>query len=107
MHVDTDKIHLAAEALGELAWTLKQAAHDLEERSQALGQPWGDDKNGKSFAGEYLQPHSDALKAGTDGGAALDDAAGQLNDLVAALNAIEAQAVITGQQVAIEPTDGA
>ncbi|CAM5608615.1 hypothetical protein [Streptomyces griseorubiginosus] len=107
MHVDTEKIQLAADALGELAWTLKQAAHTLEERSESLGQPWGDDENGKKFLANYAQSHSDAVKAGTDGGAALADAAGQLNDLVAALNAIEAQAVITGQQVAIEPTNGA
>lgn len=107
VQVDTDKIQQGADALAKLASRLKQAGNSLDEQSRSYGEPWGDDKNGQSFAGQYQQPHSDAVDAGVTGGGALADAAGQLSDLVAALKAVEAQAVATGQQVTIQPANGA
>lgn len=107
VHVDTDRIQQGADALGRLAWRLKQAASSFDEQSRSFGEPWGDDKNGKNFLDQYQKPHSDAVDLGVSGGGALADAAGQLIDLVAALKAVEAQAVATGQQMTIQPTDGA
>ncbi|GAA1909049.1 hypothetical protein [Streptantibioticus ferralitis] len=106
VQVDTDRLQQGADALEGLAARLTTAGERFWSDSNAQGQAWGDNDDGKKFFAQYKKPHSDAVDAGEEGGTALDDAAKQLRDLVATLTALEQQAAATGRKLTFEPTNG-
>jgi uncharacterized protein YukE len=106
VHVDTVQLKGAANALAGLANQLKAATQKFSEDSSAEGEAWGGDKGGKKFAGQYLQPHEDAVTAGESAASVLADSAGQLTDLAAALSTVEESSVSTSQQL-VQPNNGA
>lgn len=61
--VDTAGMRAAAEQIGSTGEQAAQTVRELQRKLASLGQPWGSDDLGKSFAKQYLQPSQDGLKA--------------------------------------------
>ena len=77
-HTDHERLAKHAGEFGGLAERAAKIAGELNRTLDALGQPWGTDEVGQSFAASYSGP-AQQTRAG------LDAAAGHLDDMGARL----------------------
>jgi hypothetical protein len=92
VRVDTDQIKKAIGTLESIWSKLDAAGRDLLDRSNELGECWGDDKTGKKFREKYWDPHEKAIDAAVQGAKVLKDATEQVQDMVKAYEQTEQRA---------------
>ncbi|MGW2637366.1 WXG100 family type VII secretion target [Streptomyces sp. NPDC001348] len=95
VRVDTEQIRQAIGTLEGIWRRLDQAGRDLVDRSNELGDCWGDDKSGKKFHEKYWDPHENAIDAAVQGAKVLKDATEQVQDMVSAYEQVEQNATDT------------
>lgn len=61
--VDTTEMRAAAGQIDSAGSQAAGVIQAFQQKIAALGEPWGTDDLGKAFAGQYLQPSQDGLKA--------------------------------------------
>jgi uncharacterized protein YukE len=99
LRVDTDVMRLAIARLHDLAGRLTSAGDKLISASESYGKPWGDDKTGDQFYGQYKDPHQKAVDAAIQAGKVLHDSTQQISDMVKKFESSEEQAAATGRSV--------
>lgn len=63
VRVDTDGVRKAASGFEAEGGEAGAFVNGLVGRINALGEPWGDDKNGQKFAAEYIPARDEILAA--------------------------------------------
>jgi hypothetical protein len=92
VRVDTDQIKKALHTLEGIWRSLDKAGRDLVDRSNELGECWGDDKSGKKFREKYWDPHEKAIDAAVQGAKVLKDSVERVQDMVKVYEQVEQRA---------------
>ncbi|MEU8718506.1 hypothetical protein [Streptomyces sp. NPDC048663] len=105
VRVDTEQVRKAIGTLEGIARRLDAAGRGLVDRSNELGDCWGDDKSGKKFHEKYWDPHEDLIDAAVQGAKVLKGATEQVQEMVKVYEQVEQQA--TGTAAGLVPEVGA
>ncbi|MER7914135.1 hypothetical protein [Streptomyces sp. NPDC096068] len=75
LSIDTERMAGAARGLNGVAAQLRFIVAALDTGIDGQHRPWGQDKIGREFAGEWVPPKNDLLTAGNDLARVLESAA--------------------------------
>ncbi|KUO09355.1 hypothetical protein [Streptomyces sp. DSM 15324] len=89
LSIDTDGVGAGATGLRAAAAQLASIISTLDSGVDAQHQPWGDDKIGQGFAGQWVPSKNDLLDSGRDLARVLESAADGIETMAKGFTATE------------------